>query len=514
MRRLLQSTLLTAALSGTASSAFAAGLDTLKPGEWYAFPDSQMNKVDPCPQNNCSYSATEKQAAVMDDWSGGAYDTKRNRLIVWGGGHGGYAGNEVYVFDINTGKWSLASQPTDINASDPAPPNTTAYYHDGTPSARHTYAYLVYAPNVDLFFSMMGGGTFGGAGDFSYDVDSFDFTSGTWKTDWPDVTGQYGQIGTVAEYDTVTNTIWVHPTASSPLNRFNPAATSNHFTVYPKHIYLQIGATAAIDTKRHKMVAVGRDGGGSQLYVWDLNNPGAAPTTPVTSGDAGGIAIESVNGPGFVYDPLSDRFVAWNGGTAVYLLNPADWKWSRVNAAATNSVDPGAPNKNGTYGRFRYVPSKNVFIVVNRTNELVYAYKLTDGASPAPTVSLSANPNTVSYSGSTTITWVSADAFSCSPSGDWAGVKDLSGTEAVTGLLKTSTFNLTCSGLGGDAQASTNVTVTGANAGAGPGSGGGAASKQTTSSGTADGVSLLAALSYALYSRARRRRLYPRGIPV
>jgi hypothetical protein len=38
----------------------------------------------------------------MAAWGGGAHDTKRDRLIVWGGGHGDYGGNELYAFDVNT----------------------------------------------------------------------------------------------------------------------------------------------------------------------------------------------------------------------------------------------------------------------------------------------------------------------------------------------------------------------------------------------------------------------------
>jgi len=36
---------------------------------------------------------------------------------------------------------------------------------------------------------------------------------------------------------------------------------------------------------------------------------------------------------------------------------------------------PTAAEDRGTFGRFRYVPSRDVFIVVNRTNENVYIYR-------------------------------------------------------------------------------------------------------------------------------------------
>ncbi len=44
-----------------------------------------------------------------------------------------------------------------------------------------------------------------------------------------------------------------------------------------------------------------------------------------------------------------------------------------------------APNKNGTYGRFRYIPSRSAYIVVNTVSENVYIGRLSDrAAEPIP----------------------------------------------------------------------------------------------------------------------------------
>ena len=102
-----------------------------------------------------------------------------------------------------------------------------------------------------------------------------------------------------------------------------------------------------------------------------------------TTGDA---TLASANKPGFAWDPVSKRFVGWSGGTAVYALTPPTgdwrteaWEWARVDPDPANSVDPGAQNPNGTYSRWRYVPSLNAFIVVSGTTAPVYLYKLTPG---------------------------------------------------------------------------------------------------------------------------------------
>jgi hypothetical protein len=48
-------------------------------------------------------------------------------------------------------------------------------------------------------------------------------------------------------------------------------------------------------------------------------------------------------------------------------------------------VIPTSGASAGTYGRFRYVPSKNVFVVVNDIDEDVYIYRLSAGGTPPPT---------------------------------------------------------------------------------------------------------------------------------
>jgi hypothetical protein len=78
---------------------------------------------------------------------------------------------------------------------------------------------------------------------------------------------------------------------------------------------------------------------------------------------------------------------------------------------------------------------------------------------PAPTVSFSANPASVAYNGSSTLTWSSSNATSCTASGAWSGTKATSGSETRGSLTASSTFILTCTGAGGSAGQSVTVTV-------------------------------------------------------
>ena len=78
---------------------------------------------------------------------------------------------------------------------------------------------------------------------------------------------------------------------------------------------------------------------------------------------------------------------------------------------------------------------------------------------PKPTASISADPTSVYIGNSTTLTWSSSDATSCTASGAWAGTKSTSGSEDITisqsGEL---TFTITCSNSSGSAEASVSVT--------------------------------------------------------
>ena len=337
-------------------------VDDLQAGHWYEVPNSSLNSVTPNPL------PPGFRGAIMDAWSGGAYDTVRDRLIVWGGGHGDYAGNEVYVFDINTMSWSRLTDPS----ADTGGSEVGGLYPDGLPRSRHTYNYLEYAPNADRFYSIGGGVMYPVGQTNDTKVHAFNFNTLTWDSTLSRIPEQNpNTIAAISAYDPVTGKIWYRSTYSGNLAAYDPVA-DQWSPNYGGNYYLSYGTTAAVDSKRHKMVAAGR----GIVLLFDLDNPG----DPVEIPTSGNLSIQNSFYPGFVYDPVSDQYVGWHGGGDVYTLNPDTWAWSKLSLAGSNTVVPDAPNSNGTYGRFRYIPSKNAFIGVNRTNGSVYFYKLSNVA--------------------------------------------------------------------------------------------------------------------------------------
>jgi hypothetical protein len=79
---------------------------------------------------------------------------------------------------------------------------------------------------------------------------------------------------------------------------------------------------------------------------------------------------------------------------------------------------------------------------------------------PAPAVTMSFNPTTIATGKSTTLTWSSTNATTCSASGAWSGSQAVSGTLTVTPTAAGSpTYTLMCTGDGGSGSNSATLTV-------------------------------------------------------
>ncbi len=101
---------------------------------------------------------------------------------------------------------------------------------------------------------------------------------------------------------------------------------------------------------------------------------------------------------------------------------------------------------------------KAIAIKSGLTNSQVSSATYTVQNASTPILNFSANPPTVTSGGSSTLTWSSTNATSCTASGGWTGTKAISGTLAVTPSI-TTTYTLTCSGPGGSTPRDAVVTV-------------------------------------------------------
>lgn len=158
----------------------------------------------------------------------------------------------------------------------------------------------------------------------------------------------------------------------------------------------------------------------------------------------------------------------------VTTTNPSavnQWMW--VNSDATSSSTPHVTSQmtNGNYSTkllgLKAGVKVDKVILLRSDNTCIPSNDFTNGApgdnctTPAPGISLTANPTSVVNGNASSLSWTTSNATSCTASGGWTGARGTTGTNVTTGnLTSTQTYTLTCAGVGGSTSASTTVTVT------------------------------------------------------
>ena len=140
--------------------------------------------------------------------------------------------------------------------------------------------------------------------------------------------------------------------------------------------------------------------------------------------------------------------------------------WSSTNATSCSVTKAGVAWQSGTSGTnvSSGALTSNTTFVATCTgpggNSAPASATVTVGAQP-PIVSIFASPSSVDYNQSSTITWESTYATSCTASGDWSGAKAIGGphSQSTGNLTSSKTYTLTCTGAGEDTSNSTTVTV-------------------------------------------------------
>jgi hypothetical protein len=131
-----------------------------------------------------------------------------------------------------------------------------------------------------------------------------------------------------------------------------------------------VGSGAAVvDPVRRLFFAFGTSTLGPIVY--DIDNAEHASEAWVTTGAD---AVVEAYAVGVDYDAATDNMVAWSGG-APCELDMDTREWTCLEAAGA----PATQNVNGTFGRWRYIPAYNVFILVNTPEENVFFYKHSAG---------------------------------------------------------------------------------------------------------------------------------------
>lgn len=101
------------------------------------------------------YGTSNPTPAKIFVWSSFAWDSNRGDLILYGGGHANYSGNDVYRWRARDLSWQRAALPSEIR------PIGSAHYlaidgPDGAPSSAHTYDNAEFLPRFDRYVNFGG----------------------------------------------------------------------------------------------------------------------------------------------------------------------------------------------------------------------------------------------------------------------------------------------------------------------------------------------------------------------
>ncbi len=347
---------------------------------WWSAPDTKMRAA-------CSDDLSEYMcASVIAAWSGGAWDPVHRQMLIFGGGHTDSGDNALYAFDLGTLAWSRLTEHSsvDLKDADPLP--------DGQPVSRHTYDGLQYLTGAQRLFAW--GGSQWENGGITNRTWTFDHASG-----WHDTGVQPPMAFTYAHgtaYDAASDRVIMHhdyglhafDAASNTWTKLEDYGTPPYWPRYS----ISGDYRGVVDSSRGLVWFLG-----ARLYLvydlaagehvtddWITQGGGEFTNAAAVAGHdeqvihTGGAVVIEATGPGVDYDPVADAMVAWSGG-APWRLDLASKTWSELSAEGA----PVAPQASGgTYGRWRYIPRVNAFILVNDVDQDVVFYKHTAGCGP------------------------------------------------------------------------------------------------------------------------------------
>jgi hypothetical protein len=169
-----------------------------------AMPEDTWMRVDTGYADVCTTQEDDEWHAVSGcggllAYSGGLWDPDHRLMLLFGGGHSDYAGNEVYAFSTQTFTWERLTTPS------PGPYNQDPL-DDGQPVSRHTYDGLTWLPETHVMWAWAGSRALDGSG-----------TNVVWEFDplaraWTNVTGAdtpSGAYESSATYDPVSRYIFL-----------------------------------------------------------------------------------------------------------------------------------------------------------------------------------------------------------------------------------------------------------------------------------------------------------------
>jgi hypothetical protein len=380
---------------------------------WFEIPKTLLR---PACSTVVEIQGTDGCQAVISAWNGAIADTANQRLLIMGGGHDNYSGNELYSVDLNSSSSTYLTLRELTNPVFPTPiPSCTEDWGTpptmSAPSARENYGDLAAINGGGSNQLWLFGGALANSGCRSSGMWILDIPTLTWTrmdttlktsnlpSSAPITLGSTFTDINYSDYDLNSNLVYTYLSDADVLASYDPG-TNTLTSLASGKLSGQIGganfrANGVLDPVRHIFLIVGQ----GTVAWFDLNsNPPVAKNFSLQAAAAGckpspdpnNPAIEDAISPGLAFDPVQDRVVGWAGGNTVWLIDTTSTTAATPSLSCTTLTFPGGPppapipggggtsgeQKNGTFGRFRYFPGLNLFVLVNDWEQNAFTLRL------------------------------------------------------------------------------------------------------------------------------------------
>jgi hypothetical protein len=290
-------------------------------------------------------------------------------IVVHGGGHNDYGGNEVYVYDIATATWDRINEPSTAISETGVVNQVTGAYGDGTPASSHTMTNLSVIPGGTkgqlLLYTI--GASYRVTGSYGWGW-TCDLATGVWSLFSEDSigAGAAGPYGSV--YDPTRNRVW--GIGQDWMINYLDLTTKRFTNVNPTFQPYFWGAllpTCAATLFNDLILVAGHAPGGARIYAVDAATP-ANVSTLTMIGDP--LPSYPAMGMGFDWDTTTNigyLYIGFQNGShdvrdSVWQIKPpasnymtGQWTVKKITLPAQLKMSPSV------WGRWRYVPSLGKF---------------------------------------------------------------------------------------------------------------------------------------------------------
>lgn len=200
-------------------------------------------------------------------------------------------------------------------------------------------------------------------------------------------------------------------------------------------------------------------------YAWGSDVVGWVDFSKATLTAVPTLFVSLAANPSVGTVPLTSDLTAVVSGTA---LGPITYKFDCTNDGIYEGVFNNITETTKTYSSCAYAAAGSYTAKVYAERDVLnaeatVAIAVGDPGGP-PVVSITANPGTVDYNTSSTLSWSVVNADTCTALGDalgdWSGLKNpVSGSQPTGNLISDKTYTLTCTGPKGTGSKSVTVQV-------------------------------------------------------